>query len=262
MKGARAMSDLTVPTGRFARLGAPLARAALVLAAACGLAMLLAGLGYRQHWWGVGSGIRILMGATVGALLAALIAAIAGVAGWRAASRPTVAWAFAGLVLGALLAVPPLLTARQSTRVPAIHDITTDTEDPPRFVAVVALRAGANPLDYRPEVAAEQRRAYPDLAPALLDMPPASALLLAHRAVQALGWEIVTVSPDDLRIEATATTRLFGFKDDIVVRIRPAPQGSRLDIRSVSRVGRSDLGVNAQRIRAYLAKLEELRRGG
>jgi uncharacterized protein (DUF1499 family) len=70
------------------------------------------------------------------------------------------------------------------------------------------------------------------------------------------------VSPDDLRIEATATTRLFGFKDDIVVRIRPAPQGSRLDIRSVSRVGRSDLGVNAQRIRAYLAKLEELRRGG
>lgn len=256
------MSDIPVPSGRFRRLGAPLARGALALAAACGLAMLLAGLGYREHWWGVGAGIRILMGATGGALLAALLGAIAAMAGWRAASRRTVAWALSGLVLGALVAAPPLLTARQSTRVPAIHDITTDPEDPPRFVAVVPLRAGANSLDYSAEVAAQQRSAYPDLGPALLDLPPARALLLAHRAVQAMGWEVVTVSPDDLRIEATATTRLFGFKDDIVVRIRPAPQGSRIDLRSVSRVGRSDLGVNAQRIRAYLAKVDELRRGG
>ncbi|WP_280153396.1 DUF1499 domain-containing protein [Piscinibacter sp. XHJ-5] len=257
------MPDPVAPAGRFVRLGPRLATAALVLAPACGLAMLLAGIGYRQQWWGVGAGIRTMMGATGGALAAALLAALAIVAGVRGSSRRTVVLAAIALVIAALVAAPPLAMARKSTRVPPIHDITTDTQDPPRFVAVVPLRAGApNSLDYDPEVAAQQRMAYPDIAPAMLDVPPARALLLAEQAVRAMGWEIVTVSPHDLRIEATATTRLFGFKDDVVVRIRSAPQGSRVDLRSVSRVGRSDLGANAERVRAYLQTLHALGRGG
>jgi uncharacterized protein (DUF1499 family) len=257
------MSDPAVTGGRFVRLGPPLAKGALALALACGLAMLLAGVGYRQQWWGVGAGIRTMMGATGFALFAALLAVIAVIAGVRAASRRTVVLAAIALAAAALVATPPMLMARQSSRVPAIHDITTDTDNPPRFAAVVPLRAAApNTLDYSAEVAAQQRRAYPDLAPAQLDVPPARALALAEQAARAMGWEIVAVSPPDLRIEATATTRLFGFKDDVVVRVTPAPQGSRVDVRSVSRVGRSDLGANAQRIRAYLKTLDELRRGG
>jgi uncharacterized protein (DUF1499 family) len=257
------MSDTAVTGGRYARLGAPLAAGALGLALACGVAMLLAGVGYRQHWWGVGAGVRTMMVATGFALFAALLAAIALVACTRARSRRSVVLALIALAAAALVAAPPVMMARQSKRVPAIHDISTDTADPPRFAAVVPLRAGApNSLDHSAEVAALQRSAYPDLAPAMLDLPPARTLALAEQAARAMGWEIVAVSPHDLRIEATATTRLFGFKDDVVVRVTPSPQGSRVDVRSVSRVGRSDLGANAERIRAYLRTLDELRRGG
>jgi uncharacterized protein (DUF1499 family) len=164
-------------------------------------------------------------------------------------------------VLGALLAAPPLVMWRRAATLPPIHDISTDTENPPRFAAVLPRRAGApNGVEYSAEVAAQQKAAYPDIGPALLPQSPARAFDLADRAARSMGWEIVAVSPPDLRIEATATTRLFGFQDDVVVRITPAPQGSRIDVRSVSRVGRSDIGANASRIRAYLHKLDDLSR--
>ena len=86
-------------------------------------------------------------------------------------------------------------------------------------------------------------------------MPPDRALARAEAAARALGWKIVAAAPGQGRLEATATTRWFGFKDDVVVRVTPASGGSRVDIRSVSRVGKSDLGVNARRIRAFLAAL-------
>jgi uncharacterized protein (DUF1499 family) len=111
----------------------------------------------------------------------------------------------------------------------------------------------------RPEVAAQQKQGYPDIVPALLRVLPDRALARAEAAARALGWEIVAAVPAEGRLEATATTRWFGFKDDIVVRVTPAPGGSQVDIRSVSRVGKSDLGANARRIRAFLAAL---RRGG
>ena len=70
-----------------------------------------------------------------------------------------------------------------------------------------------------------------------------------------MGWEIVASDPKTLRIEATDTTLWFGFKDDVVVRLTPSPTGSRIDVRSVSRVGKSDVGTNARRIKAYLAQV-------
>ena len=87
----------------------------------------------------------------------------------------------------------------------------------------------------------------------LLPQSPARAFDLADRAARDMGWDIVSISPPDMRIEATATTRLFGFQDDVVVRITPAPKGSRVDVRSVSRLGKSDIGANAGRIRAVVA---------
>ena len=114
-----------------------------------------------------------------------------------------------------------------------------------------------NGAEYAGEkIAKEQRSAYPDIRPVLVDAPPARAFERALAAARAMGWEIVDASPADGRIEATATTRWFRFKDDIVVRVAPDAARTRIDIRSMSRIGRSDLGTNAKRIRAYVEKLK------
>jgi len=89
----------------------------------------------------------------------------------------------------------------------------------------------------------------------LLPMPAAQAFTAAVQTAEALGWEVVAADPVAGRLEATDTTFWFGFKDDIVVRIRSQPDGSRVDVRSVSRVGRSDVGTNARRIREFLRRL-------
>jgi uncharacterized protein (DUF1499 family) len=102
-------------------------------------------------------------------------------------------------------------------------------------------------------VAAVQKRAYPDLAPLTLAVPPDRAFARVQAAARSMGWRIVADVPADGRLEAIDTTRWFGFADDIVVRVTATPNGSRIDVRSASRVGRSDLGVNAKRIRAFLA---------
>jgi uncharacterized protein (DUF1499 family) len=136
-----------------------------------------------------------------------------------------------------------------------IHDITTDTDDPPVFVALRAVhRKGA---DYaRGRIAAAQHKAYPDIAPILLDEAPALAFARAQRAAERLGWHIAAARPEEGRIEATATTRIYRFTDDIVIRIRAQGEGTRLDIRSASRIGGGDLGTNARRIRAFAKALK------
>jgi uncharacterized protein (DUF1499 family) len=99
------------------------------------------------------------------------------------------------------------------------------------------------------------RDAYPDLVPRMLDVPPAAAFERALAAVSELGWALVAQDPSALRIEATDTTFWFRFKDDIVIRIRPAQNGSIVDARSVSRVGGGDAGTNARRLRAFFDRL-------
>lgn len=141
---------------------------------------------------------------------------------------------------------------------PRIHDITTDTDDPPVFVDVLPRRRGAwNPAAYDgPDVGAQQRAAWPDLVP--LDLPVSRDRV--HAAARAeiahAGWELVGDDVGAGRLEAIATTRWFRFKDDVVVRLRDRPDGgTRVDVRSKSRIGRSDLGTNARRIRAFLHAL-------
>ncbi len=163
------------------------------------------------------------------------------------------------LVLGLLVAGIPWQMKRTAQSVPAIHDISTDTDHPPEFVALLPLRTGApNGAAYGgPEIAAQQHRAYPDIQPLTLRVPPQKAFSQALKAMDAMGWEIIDASPGEGRIEATDTTFWFGFKDDIVVRIRAQGDDSRVDVRSVSRVGKSDVGANARRIRKYEQKLSE-----
>ena len=124
--------------------------------------------------------------------------------------------------------------------------------------AVTALILAGLAIGYGgAEVAAKQRASYPEIAPAELSLPPDRAFDRALAAAHAMGWEVVLSDPAGGRIEATDTTFWFGFKDDVVVRVIPQPTGSRVDVRSLSRVGGGDIGANAARIRAYLAKLKD-----
>jgi uncharacterized protein (DUF1499 family) len=241
---------------RLPRIGAWLAALALALGALSAAAALLGGLGYRQQWWSLSEGFAGLRWATFGALGGAGAALLAlGLLAWARARRGR-AMAVVAVLLNLLVAVPPLHLYRQAQGLPKIHDISTDTADPPAFVAVLPLREGArNPVAYHPDKASQQRRGYPDIAPLQLALAPAEAFARAERAARAMGWQIVAVAPDAMRIEATAATLFFGFKDDVVIRIRPQGAGSVVDVRSLSRIGGSDVGANAARIRSFLARL-------
>ena len=242
--------------GKGARIAVALAWTGVGLALACGAGELLAGLGYRWGWWHFRTGIQIMRWSATTDLAAVVAALAAATLAWKYGARRALAASAAGLALSLVVAGPPLYYWRTVDRVPRIHDISTDTDNPPRYVAVLVLRKGVeNPTDYSAEVAAQQKKAYPDIAPAMLDAPPAQAFARAERSARAMGWEIVAAAPGDLRIEATDTTLLFGFKDDIVVRVTPSGNGSRVDVRSLSRVGKSDFGVNANRIRKFLRQL-------
>ncbi len=229
-------------------------------AAALAVAMLaVAGPLTRAGVWHFRSGFTAMR---YGAYLAhaALVLALASLVAVRPARRALPA-ALAAVLLAAVAIVVPFRQMQAARRVPPIHDITTDLEDPPAFVAVLPLRAGApNKAEYGGDsVAAQQRSGYPDLGPLRLAVPPAAAFARAAAAARTMGWEMVAADSAAGRVEATATTRWFGFKDDVVVRVRPDGAGSRVDVRSVSRVGGSDVGANAARIRAYLARVAETR---
>jgi uncharacterized protein (DUF1499 family) len=170
----------------------------------------------------------------------------------------TLLTSLASLVLLIAVGSVPVGYLRGAGRVPPIHDITTDPDDPPRFVAVLPLRENApNSAEYAGSaLSAQQRAGYPTLGPAHFAAPRAVVLSRATDVARDLGWEIVATAPAEGRLEATDRTRWFGFRDDVVVRVRPDGSGSRVDVRSVSRVGRSDLGTNARRIQRFLAALQ------
>jgi len=152
-----------------------------------------------------------------------------------------------------------LLIKSAAASAPPIHDITTDTANPPTFKALVPVRANApNTLEYSQEVARQQRERYPDIKPLILELPAPQVFERALQAARNAGWEIVATDADAGRIEATDTTTFFGFKDDIVVRLTPIGSRSVVDVRSVSRVGRGDVGTNARRIREYLKRLSQV----
>lgn len=228
------------------------------VAALAGAASLaLAGLGYRWGWWALPDAFAILR---VGLFTAGggALAALAGAAWtWRRGARDLAALALVASVIGLGAASLPLLQLRVAKSVPPIHDITTDPADPPVFDAVLPLRAGAaNSAEYGGVIiAAQQHAAYPDILPIRLDAAPAQAFARALDAARAMGWTIAAADPARGIIEATDQTFWFGFKDDIAVRVRAGGAGSVVDVRSLSRVGRSDVGTNARRIRAYRARL-------
>ena len=244
-------------TGTTSRTWSPVVCAGTGAVAVGALLLLAAALGYRTGLLGLGMSFTVLRW---GALISAGAAGIALIATvWATFRRLHWQNVAAGLVAAALGAVCYMVPAGQQAlarSVPPIHDITTDTDDPPAFVAILPLRADApNPPEYDPAVAEQQREGYPDLRSVMLDAPPAEAFSQALAAAGAMGWELVADDAAAGRIEATDTTFWYGFKDDVVIRVRGDGAGSRIDVRSKSRVGRSDVGANAERIRKYTARL-------
>ena len=162
-------------------------------------------------------------------------------------------------LLWALPALPPVLIflaiLGPAGQYPPIHDITTDTDDPPLFDSGVYYRGDdSNPVDINPEAIAIQKQHYSGLETISTSMSPDEAFERASAVAEALQWQIYNSDPPKGIIEALYTSFWFGFKDDIVIRIRETESGSEVDLRSVSRGGRSDLGANAARIKAFLER--------
>jgi uncharacterized protein (DUF1499 family) len=219
------------------------------------LMLILAGPGTRFGLWSFRIGLALLRYAAYVGIAAIVLALIALIV-----SRPrggALVLLVVALVLGCASFIVPWKFLQRAKQVPPIHDITTDTQDPPQFVAVLPLRMNAlNPATYGGDsVAALQHKGYPDIKPLQLSVPPGQAYDRALAAARGMGWTIDATDSTAGRIEATATTSWFGFKDDVVVRIRGEAGGSRVDVRSESRVGQSDIGTNAARVRAYLTRL-------
>jgi hypothetical protein len=228
---------------------------ALLLGVIAALLLLAAGPGTRFDLWDFRTGFQLMRWSVYAGLAAAgLAAAMLLLPRTR---RSALAGLLVALALGAGVAFVPWNALRQARALPPIHDITTDTGRPPQFVAILPLRAGApNPADYGgADVARAQIGAYPELRTHRMGIGPAEAFKRALQAARDMGWETVAADATAGRIEATDTTFWFGFKDDVVIRVEADGAGSRVDVRSVSRVGVGDVGANARRIRAYLRAL-------
>ncbi len=236
------------------------------------LAALIAAIGSGQDWWHFRSGFLVLRYAFFVAGAGALLARVAMFVRRRGGGSVGPVSLLALLVAaGFMLYVYSLYRSVQS--VPPIHDVTTNLDDYPRFYRLRVRDDNLKtvPVPGRPELEglpprerwrALHRDAYGDLETIRVPCPVAQTVQHAERLARDRGWEIVTVDTRQGILEAVDTSRFFRFKDNVVVRVRPITgggQGSMVDMRSISRVGVSDVGANARRIRSFL---EDLRRAG
>jgi uncharacterized protein (DUF1499 family) len=201
-----------------------------------------------------------------GGLAIAGLSILVGLAGfaaiWQNGSRGMARILLAFLIDAAILAYPAYL-AYQYRRLPAIHDITTDPIDPPRFEALARLRTGdgANPAVYAGLYSADQQRQfYPDIEPVELEIPVDRAYALSLQLVTKRKWLVIDERAPQPprrigRIEAVARSPIMGFREDVSIRIVPDGEDSRVDIRSASRYFDSDLGSNAARVSKFIDDL-------
>ncbi|MDX3808367.1 DUF1499 domain-containing protein [Bosea thiooxidans] len=210
-------------------------------------------------------GLAPVAGAYVLVLLALGLAFVAFVRIWQKGHRG-VGMAVGALVLCLLLLAPVGYLGFMLATRPALADISTDIDDPPAFsrsMAALTARGGRVPPDVAPERRRLQRQAYPKIAPIVLEQPADAAFELARKAAVALGWQVLETSRPGGRsgvgrIEAVAQGRFLRFSEDVTIRVKPRVDGSRIDIRSASRIGSHDLGANAKRVIAFADEIDLL----
>jgi uncharacterized protein (DUF1499 family) len=247
---------------RLTRAGLWVIGAGLLLGALSGPSHRFGLVNFRVALLTLAAGVLIVVVGTLLAIIGVLTATARRVPIPRGA-------AVLGIIVGLVVSGYLLSWVGRGRSAPPIHEVSTDLTHPPAFVAVTALRQSAhavNPPEYVSQVHGPggsiidvpqlQHAHYPDIQPLQLAVPPAEALQSAQRAARQLGWNIVAFVPAEGRLEATDTTAFFGFKDDVVVRVRTSEGGSQVDVRSKSRVGLSDVGTNARRVRAFLKMME------
>ncbi len=261
------MAEMALISGRSrrARIVPWLGFALAVLAA---VLLALVPLGWRLGFWNFRTSFWYLMEPSVFVGAASFLVSLAALAGWRSLSGAARIAALLGVIGGALFVYYPLqfyakvapLPFIHNTPLPRIHDITTDPANPPQFAATLAARAvekGASPVYGGAALAAQQRAGYPDLAPLETTLPPAETFQRALKTAERMTrWTIVKSDPAAGTIEGSARSLFMGFTDDFVIRVTPDGSGSRVDMRSESRQGISDFGVNAARICSYMAALK------
>lgn len=237
------MTTESKPFSRFALAGMLLGIAAMTTA-------VTSGIGSRLGWWHFTLGLQVAEWATYGAALALSLSAFGLIQARPGAQRRGFIMALLGVVTALPLVAMAIHWEYATRTYPPINDISTDTDDAPVFwdMPIATDYPGA-------KVAALQTGAYPNLAPLKLAMPPNQAFEHALAVAKDNGWEIVSSVPEEGRIEATAKSLLYGFTDEVAVRVKATDGGSLVDVRSRSRTGRIDRGVNAKRIRAYLASV-------
>lgn len=261
------MVELTL-SARRSRAARILPWLGFALALLAGVMLALVPLGWRLGLWNFGTSFRDFMAPTPFLAAAAFVLSLIAFAWWRAMSGRARLAALLGLVGGALLVYYPLqfyakvapLPFIHNTPLPYIHDITTDPQNPPAFAATLAARAaehGATATYGGAALYAQQQAGYPDIAPLMTALPPAETFKRALALAETMPrWTIVKSDPQAGTIEGSARSFFMGFTDDFVIRVGPESSGSRVDMRSESRQGRSDLGANARRIRDYFAALK------
>lgn len=240
------------------RRGSRLSRAG-IRAAVAGLALLLVATAVARAGL-LGGGPAMAIYLTGSALLAAALAACGLgllVSGGSAGSTSAPA-TWLALLAGLGVTANNAVLLGQGQGAPAIQDVSTDTFNPPDFVALVPIRAdaGASPPDYAgAAAAAAQKSAYPDLQPVYFPRPANTVFDAALAAVGDLGWTLVDASAADGRIEATAESPWLRIREDVVIRIQPGRDQTRVDARSKSRAADGDRGANARRLREFTSAL-------
>jgi uncharacterized protein (DUF1499 family) len=225
--------------------------------------MLLAIIIVRAGILEIVPSLAIVGGAFIIAGVAMLLALAAFIVIWREGLGGA-PMALTALLVGIVILGYPAYLGVKAYRLPTLADVTTDPIDPPRFEAIARLRArDANPIAYPGLRAAElQKSAYPAIEPLLVSATPQVAFDQAVAVINKRKWRIVDArAPQsnrrEARIEAVARTPIMGFRDDVVVRIRPDPDGARIDIRSASRYGRHDFGTNASRVASLSEAIDD-----
>lgn len=219
----------------------------------------VAALGTKWGLWHFRSAFSLLTGLSItGAVLLAIVGfgLIASINRGNQKAKHAATAAVLILILPLAFVFSNVYKAKS---LPVIHDISTDTENPPTFVHAPKIRGEAeNTLEWNPETVPLQVKAYPDIQPVYLPVSVTEAWELVEKSIMRLPWELTYHSKEKLVFEATSTSFWFGFVDDIAIRIQADGDKSRVDVRSVSRQGKSDLGKNAQRIRFFRQVLLEI----
>jgi len=233
-----------------------LAKTFFYLSLICTLIFALSGYGYQWGLWGLGTGFTLLRYGAYAAIGLAIIQTTFFFF-MKDSGISAKAMVLTGFLLTLLISATAIYWQYRAQSVPPIHDITTDIQSPPEFVAMTRLRADApNPPEYAgEETAQQQREAYPNIQPLVVDEPVQEVIDEIVVLISAREWELVSINRKDGRVEATEKLAWFGFKDDVVFRVTETDEGTRVDMRSKSRIGRSDVGVNADRISQFLSDL-------